>query len=125
MECRVGFLPQLSGGHKISAGLRQPYDHIISLPKSKGKFAENLTFSVYDSQVAVFFECDTVERKGGKNMFTPIESSNWPRREMFYYFSKMAPTGYSLMVTVDVTKLREAVKAAVLLVGGMHGEIHP
>ena len=45
-------------------------------------------------------------------MFTPIEFSNWPRREMFYYFSKMAPTGYSLTVTVDVTKLRKTVKAA-------------
>ena len=25
---------------------------------------------------------------------------------MFYYFSKMAPTGYSLTVNVDVTKLK-------------------
>lgn len=45
-------------------------------------------------------------------MFTPIDFNTWPRREMFYYFSKMAPTGYSLTVSVDVTKLRESVKAA-------------
>ena len=40
-------------------------------------------------------------------MFTPIDLNTWPRREMFYYFSKMAPTGYSLTVSMDVTKLRE------------------
>ena len=31
---------------------------------------------------------------------------------MFYYFSKMAPTGYSLTVDVDVTRLRTVLKAA-------------
>ena len=40
-------------------------------------------------------------------MFTPIDFNTWPRREMFYYFSKMAPTGYSLTVSMDVTKLRK------------------
>ena len=45
-------------------------------------------------------------------MFTPIDINTWPRREMFYYFSKMAPTGYSLTVTVDVTKMYKTVKAA-------------
>jgi chloramphenicol O-acetyltransferase type A len=39
-------------------------------------------------------------------MFYPIDLANWPRREVFYYFSKMAPTGYSITVEVDVTKLR-------------------
>lgn len=43
-------------------------------------------------------------------MFTPIEFHSWPRREMFYYFSKMAPTGYSLTVNLDVTHLRKTVK---------------
>ena len=43
-------------------------------------------------------------------MFTPIDFNTWPRREMFYYFSKMAPTGYSLTVNVNVTKLRKTVK---------------
>ena len=45
-------------------------------------------------------------------MFTPIDFNTWPRRELFYYFSKMAPTGYSLTVNMDVTKLRRTVKAA-------------
>lgn len=31
---------------------------------------------------------------------------------MFYYFSKMAPTGYSITVKVDVTKLLEATRKA-------------
>ena len=43
-------------------------------------------------------------------MFTPIDFNTWPRREMFYYFSKMAPTGYSLTVNLDVTHLRKIVK---------------
>ena len=44
--------------------------------------------------------------------FTPIDLQNWPRGQMFYYFSKMAPTGYSMTVNIDVTELRQAVKAA-------------
>ena len=45
-------------------------------------------------------------------MFTPIDFDTWSRREMFYYFSQMAPTGYSLTVNVDVTNLRKTVKEA-------------
>lgn len=37
--------------------------------------------------------------------FNEIDLMNWPRGQMFYYFSKMAPTGYSLTVDVDVTDL--------------------
>ena len=44
--------------------------------------------------------------------FTPIDFASWPRRETFTYFSKMAPTGYSLTVELDATKLYNAVKAA-------------
>lgn len=36
--------------------------------------------------------------------FTPIDFAAWPRRETFYYFSKMAPTGYSLTVDLDATR---------------------
>lgn len=43
-------------------------------------------------------------------MFTPIDITKWPRGEMFYYFSKMAPTGYSMTVEVDVTRLYATVK---------------
>jgi len=37
-------------------------------------------------------------------IFTPIDLQSWPRGQMFYYFSKMAPTGYSVTVDVDVTE---------------------
>ncbi|MDO4545053.1 MAG: CatA-like O-acetyltransferase [Bacillota bacterium] len=44
--------------------------------------------------------------------FTPIDLQTWPRGQMFYYFSKMAPTGYSLTVNVDITELRQTLKEA-------------
>lgn len=44
--------------------------------------------------------------------FTPIDFASWPRRETFYYFSKMAPTGYSLTVDLDAAECFRAVKAA-------------
>ncbi|MDY5798429.1 MAG: chloramphenicol acetyltransferase [Eubacteriales bacterium] len=43
--------------------------------------------------------------------FTPIDLRTWCRGEVFYYFSKMAPTGYSLTVELDVTNLRKTLKA--------------
>lgn len=42
--------------------------------------------------------------------FTPIDLRSWPRGQMFSYFSKMAPTGYSITVNMDVTELRRTVK---------------
>lgn len=44
--------------------------------------------------------------------FTPIDLQAWPRGQMFCYFSRMAPTGYSMTVRVDVTKWRQTLKAA-------------
>lgn len=44
--------------------------------------------------------------------FQPIDLQPLPRGEMFYYFSRMAPTGYSLTVSMDVTKLRQTLKKA-------------
>ncbi|CAJ1227807.1 chloramphenicol acetyltransferase CAT [Levilactobacillus zymae] len=35
--------------------------------------------------------------------FTPIEMATWPRREYFYYFTKLAPMGFTVTVTLDVT----------------------
>lgn len=43
-------------------------------------------------------------------MFTEIDLNNWSRGQMFYYFSKMAPTGYSITVKLDVTKMREVMR---------------
>ena len=42
--------------------------------------------------------------------FTPIDLLNWKRGEIFYYFSQMAPTGYSLTVDVDITRLLGTLK---------------
>ncbi len=42
--------------------------------------------------------------------FTPIDLQKWPRGQMFYYFSKMAPTSYSLTALVDVTGLKAKLK---------------
>lgn len=47
-----------------------------------------------------------------KSEFTPIDLQAWKRGQMFYYFSKMAPTGYSLTVNLDVTKMKAALDAA-------------
>ena len=46
--------------------------------------------------------------------FTPIDLRTWPRGQMFYYFSKMAPTGYSITVNMDVTELKAAVAGRLL-----------
>ena len=43
--------------------------------------------------------------------FTPLDLQSWKRGQMFYYFSKMAPTGYSLTVHLDVTKMKAALDA--------------
>ena len=40
--------------------------------------------------------------------FTPLDLQTWKRGQMFYYFSKMAPTGYSLTVKLDITNMKAA-----------------
>ena len=42
--------------------------------------------------------------------FHPIDLQTWPRGQMFYYFSKMAPTGYSLTVELDITTMKATLK---------------
>lgn len=42
--------------------------------------------------------------------FNPIDLRTWPRGQMFYYFTSMAPTGYSLTVDIDVTAAKYALK---------------
>lgn len=44
--------------------------------------------------------------------FQAIDLQTWPRGQMFYYFSKMAPTGYSMTVNLDASALRQSVKEA-------------
>ena len=45
-------------------------------------------------------------------MFHTIDTGSWDRAQVFYYFSQMAPTGYSLTVDMDVTGLLRTVKQA-------------
>lgn len=42
--------------------------------------------------------------------FTSIDLNTWNRGQIFYYFSKMAPTGYSVTVKLDITKMKTALK---------------
>ena len=53
-------------------------------------------------------------------IFTPIDLQTWKRGQMFWYFSHMAPTGYSLTVHVDVTNMKAALEAQ--LSGGALGQ---
>lgn len=47
-----------------------------------------------------------------KIKFTPLDLRTWKRGQMFYYFSQMAPTGYSLTVELDLTKMMKTIKSA-------------
>lgn len=44
--------------------------------------------------------------------FTPLDLHTWERGQIFYYFSKMAPTGYALTVKLDITKMKAVLDAA-------------
>ncbi|MFC6205957.1 chloramphenicol acetyltransferase [Levilactobacillus tongjiangensis] len=35
--------------------------------------------------------------------YHPINQTTWPRREYFYYFTKMMPTGFTVNATIDIT----------------------
>jgi chloramphenicol O-acetyltransferase type A len=43
--------------------------------------------------------------------FHPIDMENWPGAQTFYYYTQMAPTTYSVNVTMDVTILRKTLKS--------------
>jgi chloramphenicol O-acetyltransferase type A len=47
-----------------------------------------------------------------ESQFTPIDTQGWPRAQIFYYFTQMAPTGYTVNVTVDVTEMQRALRDA-------------
>lgn len=44
--------------------------------------------------------------------FTPIDVQSWPRRDAFYYFTKMMPTGFNVNVDVDISQTYRAAKDA-------------
>jgi len=37
--------------------------------------------------------------------FTTLDLQSWPRGQMFYYFTQIAPVGYSLTAQVDITTM--------------------
>ena len=43
--------------------------------------------------------------------FTPIDLENRKRREIFHYFSSIAPTTYSITEELDITELKKFLKA--------------
>ena len=47
--------------------------------------------------------------------FTPIETESWYLREIFYYFTKIAPTTYSITSKVDVTNMVKTIKVIKLM----------
>lgn len=42
--------------------------------------------------------------------FSLIDFNNWDRRQYFYYFTKIIPTGYSISVDIDITNTYNLVK---------------
>lgn len=44
--------------------------------------------------------------------FTELDIRNWKRGEVFHYFSKMALTGYSLTVDIDIARMHTVLKKA-------------
>lgn len=41
-------------------------------------------------------------------IFTPFDMQSWNRREIFHYFSQMAPTAYSITTKIDITYTKSA-----------------
>jgi chloramphenicol O-acetyltransferase type A len=46
-----------------------------------------------------------------KPVFTPVDRDTWPMAQAFQYYTQMAPTSYTVNVTMDVTVLRNTLKA--------------
>lgn len=55
---------------------------------------------------------DNLQNKKQEIIFTPLNLQTWKRGEMFFYFSKMAPTGYSLTVDLDISKMKKILEEA-------------
>ena len=55
---------------------------------------------------------NTKAEKHNEPNFTPIDLQEWERGQIFYYFTKMAPTGYSLTVKLDVTRMKDTLERA-------------
>ena len=42
--------------------------------------------------------------------FTPIDFDSWDRKQYFYYFTKMLPTGFSITIEADITNTYNMIK---------------
>ena len=42
--------------------------------------------------------------------FVPITMESWTRGQIFYYYTQMAPTSYTVDVKMDVTVLRQKLR---------------
>lgn len=42
--------------------------------------------------------------------FQPIYFETWERKQYFYYFTNMLPTGYSITIEIDITKAYQKIK---------------
>lgn len=45
-------------------------------------------------------------------LFHPINQTDWPRAQSFYYYTRMAPTTYTVNMMMDVSRLRRVLKEA-------------
>lgn len=43
-------------------------------------------------------------------IFKPIDMKTWPMAQTFYYYTQIAPTSYTIEVSIDVTILRKTLK---------------
>ncbi len=43
--------------------------------------------------------------------FDPIDLATWPMAQAFHYYTQIAPTSYTVNVSMDVTRMRGALKA--------------
>lgn len=52
----------------------------------------------------------SIESKNINTMFHSINLDDWDRKQYFYYFTKMLPTGFSISVEVDITNTYNMIK---------------
>lgn len=47
---------------------------------------------------------------GNETIFHPIDLEDWPKAQTFHYYTQMAPTTYTVNVSMDVSILRKTLK---------------
>lgn len=67
--------------------------------------------NTYDIAVTVKYKYLREKEIVMDTKFHLIDYNNWERRQYFYYFTKMLPTGYSISVDIDITNTYNIVKS--------------